>query len=398
MTWLDLPPDTPFGLDALPYGSMLVNRAPHLMVRIDDRALDLTTAAPALGAGWAGLTTAGNLDPLLAAGPLAWAEVRDDIHTWLVQASRQGQVEPHVRELGRMVLPFTVGDYVDFYASETHASNLGRIFRPDSPDPLTPQWKHLPIGYHGRAQTVIVSGSEIPRPHGQRRTAEGEIVFGPSVRLDIECELGFVVGVGSERGTSIPVADFPQHVFGVTLVNDWSARDIQAWEYVPLGPFLGKSFATSIGAWVLPLAALGYARIPPPSRTAPLQDYLADTDDWGLDLDFEVRLNGAVISRPGYAQMYWTPAQMLTHLTINGASTRPGDLYASGTVSGPEVGQRGALIELTWNGRDPITLPDGSTRTFLEDGDEVVITATAPGPGGSRIGLGKVAGRVLPNP
>lgn len=398
MSWLDLPPDTPFGLDALPYGSMSVDGVAHLVVRAGDLALDLTTAAPQLGAEWAGLTTVGNLDPLLAAGPTIWARVRRDTRKWLTQPSHAEAVTPHLRSIGRMLLPFTVGDYVDFYASETHAATLGRIFRPDSPTPLTPQWKHLPIGYHGRAQTVIVSGSVIPRPNGQRRTAEGAVTFGPSLRLDFECELGFVVGVGSQRGSPIPIGRFSEHVFGVTVLNDWSARDLQAWEYVPLGPFLGKSFATSIGAWVLPLAALEHARIPPPPRTAPLQDYLADTDDWGLDLDFEVRLNGAVISRPPYAQMYWTPAQMLAHTTINGASTRPGDLFASGTISGPEPGQRGALIELTRNGGDPIVLPDGTTRTFLEDGDEVVITATAPGASGNRIGLGDVAGRIAPWP
>lgn len=396
MTALFLAPNTPFGPDALPYGSMLVNRAPHLVVRIGDLALDLTTAAAALGVGWARLTSKGDLDDLLAAGLPAWTEVRRDIRTWLAQPSRRAELEPHLREIGTMALPFTVGDYIDFYASENHASNLGRIFRPDSPDPLTPQWKHLPIGYHGRSQTVIVSGSDIPRPNGQRRTPDGEVVFGPSVRLDIECELGFVVGIGSERGTSIPLSDLRRHVFGVTLVNDWSARDIQAWEYVPLGPFLGKSFATSIGAWVLPLAALDTARVRPPERTVPLLDYLADDEDWGLDIDFEVRLNGELISRPTYAQMYWTPAQMLAHTTINGASTRPGDLFASGTISGPDVNQRGALIEMTWNGRDPITLADGSTRTFLNDGDEVVITATAPGPDNTRIGLGEVRGRITP--
>ncbi|GMA21799.1 fumarylacetoacetase [Arsenicicoccus piscis] len=398
-SWLDLPQGTLYGIEALPYASAQVGDKAHLVVRIGDHALDLTAAAPALGAGWAPVAEPGNLDDLLAAGPDVWAQLRRDVTSWLSDTVYEGRVREHLVAVDglELLLPFTVGDYVDFYASENHAANLGRIFRPDA-EPLTPNWKHLPIGYHGRSQTVVVSGEDIPRPRGQRRTPDGEVVFGPSVRLDIEVELGFVVGVGSTRGETVEVADVEQHVFGVALVNDWSARDIQAFEYVPLGPFLGKSFATSIGAWVLPLAALADARVEPPARDVPLQDYLADVpgEPWGLDIDFEVRLDGEVISRPPYAQMYWTPAQMLAHITVNGASVRPGDLFASGTISGVDVDQRGALIEMTWNGRDPITLADGRTRTFLEDGDEVAISATAPGPGGVRIGLGEVRGRILP--
>ncbi|MCH8614334.1 fumarylacetoacetase [Arsenicicoccus dermatophilus] len=397
-TWVDIPQDSPFGLDALPYGSMDTgDDFPHLGVRIGDQALDLTEAATDLPGEWSDVVEEGTLDLLLAAGPEAWARLRADIQGWLSDEQHRETVEKYLLDLSTVTLlmPFTVGDYVDFYASENHATNLGRIFRPDS-EPLTPNWKHLPIGYHGRSQTVIVSGEDIPRPQGQRRTPEGDVVFGPSVRLDIECELGFVVGVGSERGSRVAVADLDQHVFGVTITNDWSARDIQAWEYVPLGPFLGKSFATSIGGWVLPLAALQDARVEPPARDVPLQDYLRDADPWGLDIEFEVRLNGEVISRPPYAQMYWTPAQMLAHTTVNGASVRTGDLFASGTISGTEVDQRGAFIEMTWNGRDPITLQDGSTRTFLEDGDEVVISATARGKDGRRIGLGECAGRITP--
>jgi fumarylacetoacetase len=295
-----------------------------------------------------------------------------------------------------LLLPFSVADYVDFYASEHHARNIGAIFRPDVDDPLTPNWKHLPIGYHGRAGTVVVSGSPVPRPHGQRRTPDGEVVFGPSVRLDIEAEVGFVVGVGSPRGTPVGLDAVDRHVFGVCLVNDWSARDIQAWEYVPLGPFLGKSFATSVSPWVVPLAALSHARTAPPPRDPRPLPYLDDTGapPWGLDLALEVRLNGHVVARPPFASMYWTPAQMLAHMTVNGASLRTGDLFASGTVSGPEPGQRGSLIELTTNATEPLALPDGGTRGFLEDGDEVVITATAPGPDGARIGFGEVRGRI----
>ena len=293
-------------------------------------------------------------------------------------------------------LPFTVADYADFYASEHHASNVGRIFRPGG-EPLAANWRHQPVAYHGRAGTVIVSGTPVRRPYGPCRPpgATGP-VFSPSDRLDFEAELGFVVGAETVLGEPVPVGRFTEHVFGVCLVNDWSARDIQAWETVPLGPFLGKSFATTISPWVLPLAALEHARVRPPSLDSELLPYLAEPADWGLDIEFEVRLNGHVISRPPYAAMHWGPAQMLAHMTVNGASLRTGDLYASGTVSGPRADQRGCMLELSWGGSEPLALPDGTTRLWLEDGDELSITATAAGPDGARIGLGEARGQIMP--
>jgi fumarylacetoacetase len=297
-------------------------------------------------------------------------------------------------------LPFEVADYVDFYASENHARNVGQIFRPDATDSLTPNWKHLPIGYHGRSGTVVVSGTEVVRPSGQRKApSDTAPVFGPSVRLDIEAEVGFVVGAPSTRGTPVPLSSFRDHVFGLCLLNDWSARDIQAWEYVPLGPFLGKSFATSVSAWITPLDALDDARVAPPARTHPLLPYLDDSEDepGGYDLRISVAINGHVVSEPPFSTMYWTAAQQLAHMTVNGASLRTGDLYGSGTVSGPSEHERGSLLELTWNGRDTLDLPDGK-RAFLEDGDEVTLTAWAPGPGDTRVGLGEVRGRITPAP
>ncbi len=321
---------------------------------------------------------------------------------WLGDERHRPAVEPLLVPAGSATphLPFTVADYVDFYASEHHAAALGRMFRPGG-DPLTPNWKHLPIGYHGRAGTVVASGTPVVRPSGQRRTPEGDVVLGPSARLDIEAEVGFVVGAPSTPGRPVPLADAGRHLFGVCLVNDWSARDIQAWEYVPLGPFLGKSFATSVSPWIVPLAALGHARTAPPPRDPRPLPYLDDTagpaaEPWGLDLTLDIALNGHRVSRPPFAAMYWTAAQQLAHLTVNGAALRTGDLLASGTVSGPGPEERGSLIELTANGSRPLTLPDGSTRAFLQDGDEVVITATAPGPDGSRIGFGEVRGRIAP--
>ena len=258
-----------------------------------------------------------------------------------------------------------------------------------------PNWKYLPVGYHGRSGTVVLSGTPVPRPLGQR-PADGAPTFGPSQRLDFEAEVGFVVGVGSPPGSPIGVDQFADHVFGVFLVNDWSARDIQAWESRPLGPFLAKSFATSISPWIVPLEALAHARVRPPRQDPEPLPYLAGPGQTGFDLALEIRLNGQVVSRPSFATMYWTPAQMLAHLTVNGASTRTGDLFASGTVSGPDRGQRGCLLELSWGGAEPVKLPDGSVRSFLEDGDEVTITATAPAAGGGRLGFGEVTGRILP--
>ncbi|WNF00197.1 fumarylacetoacetase [Streptomyces luomodiensis] len=393
--WVPVPEDSPFTLHNLPYGVFAPDGgAPRVGVAIGEHVLDLaraldddTFARPALNA-------------FLAQGRDRWRDVRAKITALLTDASGRDTVEPalHRADRVRMLMPFEPADYVDFYASEHHAANIGRMLRPGQ-EPLTPQWKHLPIGYHGRSGTLVVSGTDVVRPWGQTRPADGaEPPFGPSRRLDIEAEVGFVVGTPSPRGTRVGVDDFADHVFGVCLVNDWSARDLQAWEYVPLGPFLAKSFATSVSPWIVPLDALGAARTAPPERTEPLRPYLRDGEDWGLDLALEVRLNGQVVSRPPFSAMYWTPAQMLAHMTVNGASLRTGDFYASGTVSGPGPRERGCLMEITWNGRDPVTLPDGSTRTFLEDGDEVAITATAPGPDGTRIGFGEVRGRVVAQP
>jgi fumarylacetoacetase len=383
-----------FGIHTLPYGVFSTapdGRDRRVGVAYRDDVLDLAALAERLRLP-ADLFATGSLNPLLAQGPAVWREVRARLIDWLTGPGSRSHRIP--RAGVRMHLPFTVADYVDFYSSPHHASNVGRILRPDD-EPLLPNWKHLPVGYHGRAGTVVVSGTPIVRPHGQRRSRTGSPAFGPTRRLDIEAEVGFVVGVPSTLGQPVPLAGFEQHVFGACLVNDWSARDIQAWEYQPLGPFLGKSFVTSVSPWVVGLEALREARIAPPARDpAPLPYLRDDTDSWGLDITLEIRLNGHLVSRPPFAAMYWTPAQQLAHMTVNGASLRTGDLYASGTVSGPAPDQYGSLLELTWGGRDPLVLPGGEQRTFLEDGDEVVISATAPGPDGEPIDFGEVRGRV----
>jgi fumarylacetoacetase len=388
MSAIDIPDGSLFGLGNLPYGVYSAGGAPpQIGVRAGDSVIDL---APALRDEVFGAPA---LNPFMAQGPDRWAEVRGTL-TRLITAGDVPAAAVHpVRDVEPR-LPFEVADYVDFYASEHHAANLGRLFRP-SAEPLPPNWKHLPVGYHGRAGTVVVSGTDIVRPSGQRKAPEDPApVFGPSARLDIEAELGFVIGAGSPLGTPVPASAFARHVFGAVLVNDWSARDLQAWEYVPLGPHLGKSFATSVSPWVVPLAALQAARVPLPGQDPVPLPYLRETEDWGLHIDLAIEWNGEVVSRPPYAAMYWSPAQMLAHLTVNGASTRTGDLFASGTVSGRGRFQRGAFIELTWGGAEPLPV-NGEPRTFLEDGDTVTITATAPAADGARIGFGEVTGTIL---
>ncbi|MFB6630097.1 fumarylacetoacetase [Streptomyces sp. NPDC056362] len=401
---LDLAEGDPFGPHNLPYGVFSTPDEPgrrRLGVRVGGHVLDAGAAAHALGSPYASLLAQPSLNPLLAAGRTAWRDVRRALTAWVTVPAHRADIEPLLHPLDAVTLhlPYEVADYVDFYASEHHATNVGRIFRPDG-DALTPNWKHLPIGYHGRAGTVVVSGTDVVRPSGQRKApSDPAPVFGPSVKLDIEAEVGFLVGTPSELGKPVPLADFREHVFGLTLLNDWSARDVQAWEYVPLGPFLGKSFQTSVSAWVTPLEALDAARTAPPARDLPLLPYLDDTaeeEPGGFDLRISVEINGEVVAEPPFSSMYWTAAQQLAHMTVNGASLRTGDLYGSGTVSGPEVNQRGSLLELTWNGRDALELPGGK-RTFLEDGDEVVLTAWAPGPDGTRVTLGEVRGRVVPS-
>ena len=388
MTVLDIPADSLFGLENLPYGVFSTpGSAPRVGVRVGDSVVDL---AATLGGDVFAQPT---LNAFMAQGRSRWTEVRGQI-TELVQGDIADTAVFAVADV-TMHLPVAVADYVDFYASEYHASNLGRLFRPDS-EPLMPNWKHLPVGYHGRSSTVIVSGTDVIRPCGQRKSPSQDAPdFGPSRRLDIEAEMGFLVGVPTELGETITPDQFAEYVFGAVVVNDWSARDIQAWEYVPLGPFLGKSFATSISPWVVPLDALEAARIDTPTQDPQPLPYLRGEEKWGLDIDLAVEWNGHVVSRPPYAQMYWSPAQMLAHTTVNGAAASTGDMFASGTISGPEKDQRGAFIELTWGGQEPVVVGD-EKRTFLEDGDEIAISATAPGPNGTRIGFGEVRARIAP--
>jgi fumarylacetoacetase len=361
-----------YDIDNLPYGVFSSVRGPRrLGVRLGSAVVDLS--------GLGGFFAEPSLNPLLAAGRAQWTEARAAV----LDHVRTGPPEIPLDEV-TLHLPFEVADYTDFYSSEHHALNVSRILRPDSAG-LPPQWRHLPIGYHGRSSTVVVSGTPIQRPSGQL----GEGVFGPTRRLDVEAEVGFVVGVPGRR---IATTGFTEHVFGVVLVNDWSARDIQAWEYRPLGPFLAKSFATSVSPWVVPLDAL--ATIPAVAQDPPPLGHLLPAGP-GYDIRLAVDWNDTRVSHPPYASMYWTAAQQLAHLTSNGALVRTGDLYASGTVSGSARDEAGSFLELTWNGTEPVKLLDGSNRQFIEDNDFIRISGTALGAGGSEIGLGEVSGTVV---
>jgi fumarylacetoacetase len=392
-----------FGLENLPYGAVATPGGPaRLAVRVGDHALRLDRLEQAgllAGTGLPDGTLSGPvLNPLLALGRPAWSALRERLRELLGdgatgRAGVQSALVPLAAVEAR--LPIAIGDYVDFYSSIEHASNLGRIFRPDS-EPLLPNWRHLPVGYHGRASSVVVSGTPVKRPAGQLPpAAAGEPPgFGPTRRLDIELELGFVTGPGNPLGTAIPVGAAADHVFGFVLVNDWSARDIQRWEYQPLGPFLGKSFATSVSPWVVPFDALEPFRVPAPEQDPVPLPYLRTQGDWALDIALEVELCGTAVSRTNARGLYWTFPQQLAHATANGTNVRPGDLYASGTISGPEPGSYGSLIELTWGGRDPLPVAGGE-RTFLEDGDTVVLRGWCGDRASPRVSFGEVAGTIV---
>lgn len=339
------------------------------------------------------------LNDYLGLGPDAWRSVRSRLTELLTEGCEE--LAPHAGSAlipsnrVEMCMPVAVGDYVDFYSSRYHAENVGRILRPNEP-PLPPAWHHLPIGYHGRAGSVVVGGTPIRRPWGQR--AAGDV--GPTLKLDFELEVGFLTGPGNRLGEPIPIAEAEEHVFGLVLVNDWSARDLQAFESRPLGPFLGKSFATSISPWVVPLEALRVSRFTPGTTDQEPPIHLRDPSPWSLDIELEVLLRrGGTETRvcsSNYRHIQWTIAQQLAHATSNGAVARPGDLFASGTVSGPGEAEMGCLLEKTRNGTRPLLLADGSSLAYLQDDDEVVMRGWA-GEAIGGVGFGEVSGRILPH-
>ena len=418
-TWVPDADGSGFGIEHLPYGVIrAMGGSPLPAVRIGDRGLlmaPLATAglldsvAESDVAALRSALEAPTLNALLELGRPTWSRLRARLAELLAagndelpEAGFADDVLVPLAEAEEM-LPVEVGDYVDFYSSIEHASNVGRLVRPDD-EPLYPNWRHEPVGYHGRAANLVVAGTPVRRPVGQigPGTPSARPDFGPEPRLDFELELGFVCGPGEENGGPIPTDEAANHIFGFLLVNDWSARSIQAWEYRPLGPFLGKAFATSVAAWITPLEALAPFRVPNRAQDPAPLPYLAGDDDWALDLDLEVELvpgdtgEGVVISRTNARGLYWTAAQQLAHITHAGARVRSGDLFASGTISGPDRGTEGSLLELTRAGQEPLRVGPVE-RTFLEDGDEVIMHGVgSPGEGRPAITLAPVSGRIEP--
>jgi fumarylacetoacetase len=350
-----------------------------------------------------------SLNTFLSLGREVWSILRRRVAQLLSEPDRSIRDVPGLAERllvrrsnATLLLPVEVGDFVDFNSSLEHATNMGRMFRP-TVEPLPPAWRHLPLGYHGRAGSIVVGGAPVSRPRGQLG-GDGGPEWGPTAALDFELEVGFITGTGNAHGVPIPTAEAGEHIFGLVLLNDWSARDIQAWEYVPLGPFLGKSFATSMSPWIVPLDALTPHMVPGPVQEPPVLPYLVTAEDWSVDIDLEValRCNGMdapdVIARTNFRHAYWNIAQELAHATSNGASTRPGDLFASGTISGSTAGTYGSLMEHTEAGAKPLELSGGVRRSWLEDGDTVSMRGTCAGAAGPAIGFGTLESRIEPAP
>jgi fumarylacetoacetase len=404
-----------FPIQNLPYGVFRHRERTRIGVAIGDQILDLEGCASQgllapLSEEIIGACGASLLNPLMALGPAAWSALRRHLSA-ILSADRddmhmQDRIAPLLVPMcdAAMQLPAQIGDYTDFYASIHHATRVGKLFRPDQP--LLPNYKYVPIGYHGRASSIVGSGGDVRRPCGQTKGADQEPLFGPARALDYELEVGLFVGPGNSFGQSIPIAEAEQHIFGLCLVNDWSARDIQSWEYQPLGPFLAKSFATTISPWIVPLEALAPYRVPalgrPAGDPAPLPYLTSPSSDRdGIDLTLEVYLQSQrmretdaapmLLSRGNLRELYWTIAQLLTHHTSNGCNLRPGDLLATGTISGPEAGSEGCLLEKRLSA-EPVRLPSGEMRTFLEDGDQMTFRAYTQRPGLPRIGFGECTG------
>ncbi|KMZ41117.1 MULTISPECIES: fumarylacetoacetase [Bacillales] len=411
-SFIEVDPESHFPIQNLPYGVFQPRSggAPRIGVAIGEYVLDLSVLDDA---GYFSQTSiAGKevfqqpgLNKFMALGRTAWKEVRTIIQQVLsseeptlrdnealrnVALLRQGDIE--------LLLPVQIGDYTDFYASKNHAENVGTMFR-GKENALMPNWTHLPVGYHGRASSIVLSGTDVSRPQGQMKPSDAtEPLFGPSLQLDFELELGWFIGPGNKQGEPIAIEQAEDQIFGLVLVNDWSARDIQAWEYQPLGPFLAKNFATSISPWVVPLDALEPFRIEGPLQDPEPLPYLRQRGKYSYDIHLEAYLeaegiNSQRISTSNFRYLYWSMAQQITHHTVGGCNLRPGDLLASGTISGPEKETRGCLLELTWRGTDPIVLDNGVERVWLEDGDRLTITGWCQGDG-YRIGFGDVTGRI----
>ncbi len=410
-SWVPVAADSHFPIQNLPFGVFRPRpgTAPRVGVAIGDQVLDLGFLEEFGYFSTSGQVSNGpSLNAFLARGRSSWREARTKISRLLRHdvADLRDQVALHEQALRpmsevEMLLPVDVGDYTDFYSSREHATNVGIMLR-GADNALMPNWLHLPVAYHGRASSLVVSGTDVRRPKGQTKADDAPApTYGPSKNLDFELEMGFFIGPGNDLGEPIPIERTPEHIFGLVLVNDWSARDIQRWEYQPLGPFLAKNFATTISPWVVSLDALEPFRSAGPKQEPEPLPYLRTPGDWALDVHLEVSLQSAapdrphVICRSNAKSLYWNVCQQLAHHTVNGCRMRPGDLLASGTISGPTPDSYGSMLELAWKGTKPLTLPNGEKRVFLQDGDRVTMTGWCQGTG-YRVGFGEATGVILP--
>ena len=413
-SFIEVAPDSHFPIQNLPFGIFRPRggASPRVGVAIGEMVLDLSVLEEKGKFRFAEFPEQSvfgrdSLNSFLSLGRPAWRKTREILQDLLGAENaelRDSSLRDHAfyqQKHVTMQLPARIGDYTDFYSSYHHAHNVGTMLRGPE-NALMPNWKWLPVAYHGRTSSIVISGTEVVRPQGQTKAPDAaEPVFGPSRAMDFELETAFLIGPGNSLGEAVPVARAQDHIFGLVLMNDWSARDLQTWEYQPLGPFLAKNFSTSISPWVVTMEALEPFRKPlPPQDPAPLQ-YLRAPDDFTFDLRLEAHLQGAkmatpqMITRSNFQHLYWSMAQQLAHHTVNGCNLQPGDLLASGTISGPTEDSRGCMLELTWRGANPLALANGETRKWLEDGDTLIITGWAEGDG-YRIGFGEVSGRIVP--
>lgn len=403
-SFIEIPPNSDFPIQNLPYGifSTKENPSPRVGTRLGDWVIDLAFLdEEKLFGRQYGFFADSSLNRFMAAGRETWREIRQRLTDLMGSANSPVKKEAliPISEV-QLHLPVIIGDYTDFYASREHATNVGIMFR-GKENALMPNWLHLPVGYHGRASSVVVSGTDVIRPRGQVKPKDAPPEFIPTRQLDFELEMGFFVGRGNDLGDPISIENAHEHIFGMVLLNDWSARDIQAWEYQPLGPFLAKNFATSISPWVVTMDALEPFRVQGPKQEPTPLPYLRSDSANGYDIHLEVTLQSAqmnepqAISRSNMKYLYWSVEQMLAHHTVTGCNMRAGDLCGTGTISGPTEDSFGSLLELTWRGEKPIQLPTGETRTFLQDGDTVTMKGYCQGDG-YRVGFGEVTGKILP--
>ncbi|MFD4931687.1 fumarylacetoacetase [Peribacillus butanolivorans] len=412
-SFIETTPESHFPIQNLPYGIFqFKDKGPRAGTAIGEYVLDLSVIDDAgllkgTGAEEKNVFSTSSLNLFMELGRPAWTSVRKKLQ-YLLDANTPDLRDDEELRLKafhplkdvEMLLPAKIGDYTDFYASREHATNVGTMFR-GKDNALMPNWTHLPIGYHGRSSSIVPSGTNVRRPSGQRKPKDADPVFGPSIQLDFELEMGWFIGPGNRPGEPIPVNQAEDHVFGLVLVNDWSARDIQAWEYQPLGPFNSKNFATSISPWVVPLEALDPFRTPGPQQEPEPFPYLQQTKDGAFNINLEAHLTpenteqSTKITNTNFSYLYWSIAQQVAHHTITGCNLRPGDMHASGTISGPNREERGSLLELSWRGTEPLKLNSGGKRSWIEDGDKLTISGWCQGDG-YRIGFGEVSGQVLP--